>query len=57
MFLLREFNIEIDESEFKNLKKSYIKEIVKEVEENEVLINHVKNEVRFALEDENFNAK
>lgn len=48
------FNIEIDENQYKNLKKSYIKELAKEAEADGSIIDYIKQQVNGSLEVENF---
>lgn len=50
------FNIEIDENDFKNLKKNEIRDIAKDaVELNGSIIDYIKGEIVHSLEDEDFN--
>lgn len=50
------FNIEIDETLFKNLKKSEIRNIVKDAtESNGSVINYIEDEAISALQHEDYN--
>lgn len=48
------FNIEIDESKFKNLKKSEIRKIIKEMEVNGSIVDYIYSEINSSLETEDF---
>jgi hypothetical protein len=48
------FNIEIDESEYPNLTKKMIREIVKQAEADGSILDYMEQQIKGALEVENF---